>query len=115
LGLRAGAHPPAGRDRRPRPVAVRPRPAGAPARIGRRLRAGGARADRRAATRSGRGLGDRSLASRIVNAAPPPESAPERRWRIRRMPGAPLVAVRVVLAGGARAEPAPGVALIAGR
>jgi len=31
------------------------------------------------------------------------------------MPGAPLVAIRVALAGGARAEPTPGVALVAGR
>jgi zinc protease len=31
------------------------------------------------------------------------------------MPGAPLVAIRVALAGGARVEPSPGVALVAGR
>lgn len=31
------------------------------------------------------------------------------------MPGAPLIAIRVALAGGARGEPAPGVALITGR
>jgi len=37
------------------------------------------------------------------------------RWRIRRMPGAPLVAIRVALVGGARSEPSPGVALVAGR
>jgi len=37
------------------------------------------------------------------------------RWRVRRMPGAPLVAVRVVLAGGARREEIPGLALVAGR
>jgi zinc protease len=35
--------------------------------------------------------------------------------RVRRVPGAPVVAVRVVLAGGARAEEIPGTALIAGR
>ena len=36
-------------------------------------------------------------------------------WRLRRVDGAPLVAVRVALAGGARREPAPGVALVTGR
>lgn len=42
-------------------------------------------------------------------------SGSDARWRIRRMPGAPLVAVRVVLAGGARREERAGLALVAGR
>lgn len=36
-------------------------------------------------------------------------------WRVRRVEGAPLVAVRVALAGGSRREPAPGLAVVAGR
>jgi zinc protease len=35
--------------------------------------------------------------------------------RVRRVPGAPVVAVRIVLAGGARSEAIPGTALVAGR
>lgn len=35
--------------------------------------------------------------------------------RVRRVPGAPVVAVRAWLRGGGRVEPAPGVALVAGR
>jgi zinc protease len=42
-------------------------------------------------------------------------SADTARWRVRRIPGAPLVAVRVVLAGGSRREDLPGLALVAGR
>lgn len=37
------------------------------------------------------------------------------RVRVRRIEGAPVVAVRVALAGGARLEPAPSVALLTGR
>jgi len=37
------------------------------------------------------------------------------RVRVRRIEGAPVVAVRVALAGGARVEPAPSVALLTGR
>ncbi len=35
--------------------------------------------------------------------------------RVRRIEGAPVVAVRIALAGGARVEPAPAIALLAGR
>jgi zinc protease len=51
-----------------------------------------------------------------VSAPRSPGAAPERPpWRIRRLPGAPLVAIRVAFAGGARVEPVPGAALVTGR
>jgi len=42
-------------------------------------------------------------------------SARPGRVRVRRIEGAPVVAVRVVLAGGARVEPEPSIALLTGR
>jgi zinc protease len=47
-----------------------------------------------------------------VSAAPGVTASP---WRVRRLPGAPLAVVRVALAGGARAEEIPGLALVTGR
>ena len=50
-----------------------------------------------------------------MSGAAPPPAARAAVWRVRRVEGAPLVAVRVALAGGARREPTPGLALVTGR
>jgi len=62
---------------------------------------------------AGPGSTDRSIALPPVPGVPSPAAGPL--LRVRRVPGAPVVAVRAWVPGGARIEATPGLALVTGR